>query len=91
VSVVTNDKQNIQTVNDLVKAKSFIRLASRNVANSNAFEENITAAESIITKVKEQEIYLDDLDKMQSDIHILNKQFNKIETFETNPENEIYT
>jgi hypothetical protein len=28
---------------------------------------------------------------MQNDIHILKKQFNKIETFETSPENEIYT
>jgi len=91
VSVATNDKQKIQTVNDLEQANTFIRQASRNVANSNAFEENITAAEWIITKVKEQKIYLWDLEKMQNDIHILKKQFNKIETFETSPENEIYT
>lgn len=90
VSIVTNDKKKVQTINDLEQANTFIRQASRNVANIDAFEENITAAESIITKVKEQKIYLWDLEKMQKDIHILKKQFNKIETFETNSENEIY-
>jgi hypothetical protein len=47
-------------------------------------------AETIIENVKSEKIFLSDIEKMQKNIHVLKKQFNKIETFEGDSEQQIY-
>lgn len=91
VSVATNDKQKEVSVEKLTQARNYINLASDNVGNEAAFEKNISDAELLIAEIQEQEMYLGDIEKMQSDINILKKQFNKIETFDPLSENEIYS
>ncbi|MGB2110674.1 MAG: hypothetical protein ACPHY8_01815, partial [Patescibacteria group bacterium] len=68
-----------------------INLASDNVGNEAVFEKNISEAETLISQIKEDQLYLLDIQKMQSDINILKKQFNKIETFDNFADNEIYS
>jgi hypothetical protein len=90
ISVTTNNEEKQVNVDKLEQAKNFIRQASDNVANTNAFEKSISEAESIIETVKSEKIFLSDIEKMQKNIHVLKKQFNKIETFEGNAEQQIY-
>lgn len=90
ISVTTNNEEKQVNIDKLEQAKNFIRQASDNVANTNAFEKSISEAESIIETVKSEKIFLSDIEKMQKNIHVLKKQFNKIETFEGNAEQQIY-
>ncbi|MCP4523904.1 MAG: hypothetical protein GY828_06845 [Candidatus Gracilibacteria bacterium] len=91
VSVATNDQEKEQNVDKLEQAKNYIRLAGENVANPNAFAKHILDAENIIEEVYKEKIFLQDIEKMKKNIHILKRQFNKIEIFETNTNNQIYT
>lgn len=84
-----NEQKEIATEN-ITKAKSFLRIASENVANADVFELNIKNAEDLLSLTEESQLYLNDISKINDDINILKKQFNKIEVFETNTENIIY-
>ena len=75
---------------DIIKAKTYIRIASENVANPESFEINIKNAENIVKKLEKEKLFLNDLAKINDNINILKKQFNKIEIFEENDENIIY-
>jgi len=90
VSVTTNNQEKEVNIEKLEEAKNLIRQASDNVANSNSFEQSITEAENIINSVKNEKIFLSDIEKMQNNIHVLKKQFNKIETFDDTIEKQIY-
>lgn len=91
VNVATSSKQQEQTQELLSQARGLINLASNNVWNEAAFEKNISEAETLIAQIKQDGSYLMDIEKMQSDINILKKQFNKIETFDNFADNEIYS
>jgi hypothetical protein len=73
-----------------MEAKSYIRVASENIANQSNFELNIRNAEELIAQIREKKIFLNDIEKINDDINILKKQFDKIETFDENNENAIY-
>jgi hypothetical protein len=45
----------------------------------------------LIKDIEKQNIFLNDILKINDDINILKKQFNKIEIFEQTLENSIYT
>lgn len=75
---------------NIMKAKTFLRIAAENVANADVFELNIKSAEDLLNKTKESQIFLNDIAKINDDINVLKKQFNKIEVFEESPENIIY-
>lgn len=90
VSVTTNNKDKELNIEKLEQAKNHIRQASDNVANSSAFEKSISEAEAIIENVKSEKIFLSDIEIIQKNIHVLKKQFNKIETFEDNIDQQIY-
>lgn len=75
---------------NIMKAKSFLRIAAENVANPDVFELNIKNAEELLNETKESQIFLNDIAKINDDINVLKKQFNKIEVFEESPENIIY-
>lgn len=91
VWVTTNNQEKEVNIEKLEQAKTFIRQAADNVANSSSFEQSILEAENIINWVKSDKIFLSDIEKMQKNIHVLKKQFNKIETFEDTTEKQIYS
>jgi hypothetical protein len=45
----------------------------------------------LIYEVRENKIFLNDISKINDDISILKKQFNKVEVFKQTAENIIYT
>lgn len=75
---------------NLIQAREFIRIANQNITNSEAFTLNIKKAEELIASVKEQELFLNDIEWILSDISIIKKQFNGIEIFESNTNNLIF-
>jgi hypothetical protein len=75
---------------NIVKAKTYLSIASENIANPEIFEFNIKNAEELLVTIEEEKIFLNDVSKINDDINILKKQFNKIEVFEQSPENIIY-
>lgn len=91
VNVATTNKQQEQNQELLTQARGLINLASNNVGNEALFEKNISDAEDLIAQIKQEGSYLLDIQKMQSDINILKKQFNKIETFDNFADNEVYS
>ena len=91
VWITTQNDQKELAKENIIKAKTYIRIASENVANSEAFELNIKNAEDLLTDIEENQIFLNDIAKINDDINILKKQFNKIEIFEENQENIIYS
>lgn len=91
VDISTQNTQKENTQIELQQAKQYVQLAADNVINLDTFETNINLAEELITKIEEQNLFLDDINKLKDDISILKKQFNKVETFSNNEENAIYT
>lgn len=91
VSITTQTEVKETAKNNIIEIKNIIRIASENIANPDAFEKNIKDAEALVAEVQKEEIYLWDLAKLVDDINILKKQFNKIEIFEENQTNIIYS
>jgi hypothetical protein len=75
---------------NIFKAETFRKIASENIANPEIFRENIKFAEQLLDEVKENEIYLNDIEEITNEIWVLKKQFNKIEIFRFSKENTIY-
>lgn len=82
--------KNSEYKENLIQAREYIRLANQNISNREAFNLNIKKAEELINTVKEQELFLNDIDGILSDISIMKKQFNGIEIFEANTNNLIF-
>ena len=90
VWITTQNDQKELAKENIIKAKTYIRIASENIANPDAFELNIKSAEDLLIEIEEDQIFLNDISKINDDINILKKQFNKIEIFEENQDNIIY-
>ena len=90
VSVSTNNNTKEIAKTELIEAKSYIRIASENIANQSNFELNIKNAEELIYQIREKKIFLNDIEKINDDINILKKQFNKIETFDQSIDNALF-
>lgn len=86
----TTTKNETESKTDLIEARDFIRVANQNIATPEIFDLNIKKAEELISKVKEQKIYLNDIEEIENDISIIKKQFNQIEIFESNSNNLIF-
>lgn len=90
VSVTTQTETRELAKNNILEVKNLIRQASENVSNPEIFERHIKEAENMIKSVENQELFLNDINKINEDINILKKQFNKIEIFEEKDTNLIY-
>ena len=90
VWITTQNDQKELAKENIVKAKTYIKRASENIANPDAFELNIKNAEDLLIEIEENQIFLNDIAKINDDLNILKKQFNKIEIFEENQENILY-
>lgn len=75
---------------DLQNAKDLIKLASENISNQSVFDENLRKAEDILAKLRDQKLFLTDIEKIDEDIKTIKKQFNLVETFEERTDNLIY-
>lgn len=87
----TSTKNITEYKNKLNEAREYVRIANTNIANNDLFNLNINKAEEIISEIRNQEFFLKDIEKMYSDISIIKKQFNWVETFEANSNNIIYS
>lgn len=76
---------------ELLKAREYVRLASENIANEDIFSLHIENGESILKEIASQNLFSNDVDKIEEDISVLKKQFNGIETFLISDENTLYT
>ena len=85
-----NDKKELSKEN-IIKAKTYRKIASENIGNPDIFEINIKKAEDLLVEIEDNQLYLNDISKLHDDINILKKQFNKIELFNPTAENIIYT
>ena len=85
----TNENKEISK-NNVIQAKNFLRIASENIANTDVFELNIKKTEEIISEIDKEKIFINDIEKINKNINILKKQFNKIETIISNNDNLIY-
>lgn len=82
-------EKKIEYTADLEKAKGFVIIATENINNQDLFDMNIRNAEDIIETISEKKLFLNDLNKMKSDIALLKKQFNWVELFDENSNNKI--
>lgn len=82
--------KSVEFKNDLIEAREYIRIANQNLANKEAFELNINKAEELLSKVKENNLFLNDIEGIYDDISIIKKQFNWIEVFDPNMSNLIF-
>lgn len=80
-----------QAQQDLLEAKKYLRQASDNINNQELFSMNIQTSEGLIASIKDRDLFLSDVAKIQDDIAILKKQFNGIETFEPTADTTLYT
>jgi len=88
--ITTQSEQKETSKNNIIIAKSYLKVASENIANPDVFEKNIKNAEDLLLETENNGLYLSDIEKINDNLNILKKQFNKIEIFEENPENIIY-
>ena len=92
-SIVWNTIQtskNEEYKTNLIQARTYLRVANENITNPDAFELNIKKAEELVAKVKEQKLYLTDVDSILDDISIIKKQFNWIEVFDNSTNNLVF-
>jgi len=66
---------------DLIGAQENIITASKNLNNPDIFQLNIDTATEKINTLKEAQLFLTDVEKLQNDMSILMKQFDGIESF----------
>lgn len=86
----TTQNENKQIATDkIAEARNYIRIASENIANNEIFDLNIKTTKEILEELKEQNLFLDDVAKINDDINTLKKQFNKVEIFELTEQNTI--
>ncbi len=89
-SITTQNEEKELAKENIIKAKNYLTIASENIANPDSFELNINNAEDLISEVEKNKIFLNDIEKINDNINILKKQFNKIEIFDESTENIIY-
>jgi hypothetical protein len=87
-SGVENSTEDYKT--KLLNAKEYVKVANQNFSNPEAFDFNMTQAETLVNEVKQQQLFLNDVDAILTDISLAKKQFNGIETFETTASNMIF-
>lgn len=65
----------------LKEAEEYTKLAYQNINNEENFNFNISKAETLLQEIKENGLFIDDVNKMIANINIMKKDFNGIEVF----------
>ncbi len=87
-TIETSKKSQART--DLINAREYMRLAWQNINNKEAFNLNMKNAETILEKVKSEKIFLNDVESVYSDLKIVKRQFNGIQSFSVNTDNLVF-
>ena len=74
----------------LITAQNHIITASENTNDADIFSFNIETAETIISDLESENLFLNDLTKLKDEVNVLEKQFNGISPFETTAENQLF-
>jgi hypothetical protein len=78
----TNTTIPVEYKNKLIEAQLIIEKSNKDMGNREVFNANIKKAENIIFEVRDKKVFLNDVNKLLSDISILKKQINGVELFE---------
>lgn len=76
--------------NKLVEASQILNRSSRDLANKEAFKQNIKKAEDLIFEVRDQKLFSNDVKELLSQISLLKKQLNGIETYSLSSHPEMF-
>lgn len=76
--------------NKLVEASQILNRSSRDLANKEAFKQNIKKAEDLIFEVRNQKLFSNDVKDLLSQISLLKKQLNGIETYSISSHPELF-
>lgn len=68
--------------NKLIEAQLIIEKSNKDMGNRDVFNANIKKAEDIIFEVRKKQVFLNDVKKLLTDISILKKQMNGVESFD---------
>ena len=68
--------------NKLIEAQLIIEKSNKDMGNREIFNANIKKAEDIIFEVRNKKVFLNDVNKLLSDISIIKKQMNGVESFD---------
>jgi len=90
LSFTTTSSNTTELKRQLITAQNYVISASENMNSEDMFSLNIDLATDIITDLKARDMFLWDVEKLDDEIDILQKQFNGIEPFIVNPENTLY-
>ncbi len=94
ISSISTKTSQTQEVNELKKdlqnSKKLVELAQNNINNPDIFSENIKKADALLSKLRDKNMYLTDVEKISWDIISIKKQFNLVETFEERNDNLVY-
>jgi len=65
----------------LSEAENFKELAYQNINNREAFMLNIEKSEELLREIKQENLFIDDVNLITAQINVMKKEFNWIETF----------
>lgn len=82
ISTTGNTQVVEQSKKDLNQAREYIRIANENIAYPDVFDLNMKKAENLVTDIKEKQLFLNDIAKINEDIMVIKKQFNGVQAFE---------
>jgi hypothetical protein len=88
--VATMTQSSEQAKKSLLEAQNLVVQAGENMNNPDMFLLNVTQAQTILTQLQSQALFLEDISLMKDNIALLQKQFNGIESFEAKTENTLY-
>lgn len=74
----------------LIEAREYLRLANQNISNPDIFDINIKKVEEIISQLKNEKLFLADVDSIENDLSIIKKQFNWVEIFSMDSMNILF-
>lgn len=87
----TSSKKIVEYKSKLNEAEELISIAKTNITNSDLFYLNINKAEELIWEIRNQDYFLKEIEEKYDEISLIKKQFNWIESFDTNEENLIFS
>lgn len=90
LSFTSNTPNSNELKTQLITAQNYVISASESMNNEDMFTLNIDSANDIIGNLKKEEVFLWDLEKLDDEIDILQKQFNGVSPFIVNPENTLH-
>jgi len=82
-----NTIKNNQLLEEAIKFKI---IATDNYSNPEKFNSNIHRSEEIILELREKELFLDDLKRLEEQLNLIKKTFNWIETFKEDNKDALY-